>query len=43
VYCSTCGGYLERVCPRCAAEVTEPGAAFCSTCGATLANAHAFA
>jgi RNA polymerase subunit RPABC4/transcription elongation factor Spt4 len=41
MYCSTCGGYLERVCPRCAAEVTESGAAFCSTCGATLASTQA--
>jgi len=41
VYCSTCGGYLERVCPRCAAEVTESGASFCSTCGATLGSTHA--
>jgi hypothetical protein len=38
VYCSTCGGFLDRVCPRCAAEITEPSAAFCSSCGATLAR-----
>jgi hypothetical protein len=38
VYCSTCGGYLERVCPECGAEVAEAGAAFCSGCGATLAR-----
>jgi hypothetical protein len=37
VYCSTCGGYLARVCPNCASEITEASAAFCSTCGATLA------
>jgi predicted nucleic acid-binding Zn ribbon protein len=36
IYCSTCGGYLERVCPVCKAEITEQSAAFCSTCGATL-------
>jgi double zinc ribbon protein len=36
IYCSTCGGFLDRVCPRCAAEITEASAAFCSTCGATL-------
>lgn len=41
VYCSTCGGYLQRVCPRCAAEVTESGSVFCSTCGVTLASTQA--
>lgn len=41
VYCSTCGGYLERACPRCEAEITEPSATFCSSCGATLASRHA--
>ena len=35
-YCSTCGSFLDRVCPRCNAEITEPGATFCSSCGATL-------
>lgn len=37
-YCSTCGAYLERLCPQCAAEITEAGAAFCSTCGGTLSR-----
>ena len=41
VYCSTCGSFLDRVCPRCASEVRESGAAFCSTCGATLAGVSA--
>jgi len=38
VYCSTCGGYLDRVCEACNAEITEQSAAFCSTCGATLSR-----
>lgn len=38
VYCSTCGGFLERACPECGAEIGEFGAAFCSTCGTTLAR-----
>jgi hypothetical protein len=38
IYCSTCGGYLDRSCPECAAEITESSAAFCSRCGATLAR-----
>lgn len=41
VYCSTCGGYLERRCADCGAEITEPGAAFCSSCGSALARARA--
>ena len=36
IYCSTCGTYLDRVCPACAADVTEPSAAFCSGCGRSL-------
>jgi hypothetical protein len=36
IYCSTCGGFLDRVCPECSAEITEPSATFCSKCGATL-------
>jgi cytochrome c-type biogenesis protein CcmI len=36
-YCSTCGGYLPRSCPGCRSDVSEPGAAFCSRCGTTLA------
>ena len=43
VYCSTCGGFLDRVCPDCGADVSEPGAVFCSTCGARLARAAAAA
>jgi hypothetical protein len=35
-YCSTCGSFLDRVCPRCSSEITEAGATFCSRCGATL-------
>ena len=41
VYCSTCGGYLDRVCAACAAEITEPGAVFCSSCGTSLARGRA--
>lgn len=36
IYCSTCGGYLDR-CPGCAAAIEEPGAAFCPACGCGLA------
>ncbi|HMC54689.1 MAG TPA: zinc ribbon domain-containing protein [Gemmatimonadaceae bacterium] len=39
IYCSSCGNYLDQVCPDCGAEVNEPGAVFCSTCGARLARA----
>lgn len=35
-YCSTCGTFLDRVCPSCTAPVTESGATFCSACGASL-------
>ena len=38
IYCSTCGSYLEKKCPRCSAEIIESGATFCSHCGATLAG-----
>lgn len=41
IYCSTCGGFLDRACPDCGAPVTESGAAFCSTCGGRLASARA--
>ena len=41
VYCSTCGGYLDRVCAACAAAITEPAAAFCSSCGTALARGRA--
>lgn len=36
VFCSTCGNYLDRACPACKSEITEPGAAFCSACGVPL-------
>ena len=39
VYCSTCGAWLDRVCPACSASVTEPAASFCSACGVPLAQA----
>jgi hypothetical protein len=38
IYCSTCGGYLDRACRNCSAPITEPGATFCSSCGAALAR-----
>jgi hypothetical protein len=41
VYCSTCGGYLDRVCPACSAEITEPGAVFCSSCGTSFSRGRA--
>ena len=41
IYCSMCGGYLDRVCPRCAAEIIESSATFCSRCGAALARERA--
>jgi hypothetical protein len=41
LYCSACGGFLDRACPRCAGPVTEPSATFCSTCGVPLAPAAA--
>jgi hypothetical protein len=43
IYCSTCGGYLDRACPSCQAPVAEAGAAFCSRCGTTLARLRAIA
>jgi hypothetical protein len=39
IYCSTCGTFLDRVCPTCAAPVAEPGATFCSSCGTSLRRA----
>lgn len=41
IYCSTCGGFLDRACPDCGAPVTESAAAFCSTCGARITPARA--
>jgi hypothetical protein len=38
IYCSTCGGFLDRVCPACSAPITESGATFCSSCGVPLAR-----
>jgi hypothetical protein len=38
IYCSTCGSYLDLLCPDCRAAITEPSAAFCSTCGAVLSR-----
>lgn len=43
MYCSTCGSYLDGVCPECAAKITEPGAVFCSSCGGSLAQENASA
>ena len=37
LYCSTCGRFLAGACARCGASVTEPGARYCPSCGATLA------
>lgn len=36
IYCSTCGGFLDRACPACGAAIAEAGASFCSTCGKVL-------
>lgn len=41
IYCSTCGGFLDRLCPACSAEIAEPGAAFCSSCGVSLERGRA--
>lgn len=38
IYCSTCGTFLDRVCPACSAPVKESGATFCSTCGEPLSR-----
>jgi cytochrome c-type biogenesis protein CcmI len=37
VYCSHCGRHLSGKCGRCGSVVAEPGARYCTTCGATLA------
>ncbi len=39
VYCSSCGSYLPGACGTCGAEVTQPGARFCNSCGGALAAA----
>jgi ribosomal protein L40E len=36
-YCSRCGSFLPGACGSCGAAVTEPGAAFCTSCGRQLA------
>jgi hypothetical protein len=41
IYCSTCGTYLDRVCPDCSSEITETSAQFCSSCGANLRRSSA--
>jgi hypothetical protein len=38
IYCSTCGGFLDRVCPVCSATISESGAGFCSSCGSPLGH-----
>jgi predicted nucleic acid-binding Zn ribbon protein len=38
IYCSTCGTFLDRVCPACSAPITESGATFCSSCGEPLSR-----
>jgi hypothetical protein len=37
IYCSNCGHYLPGACGSCGSAVTEPGAAFCASCGRQLA------
>ena len=41
IYCSTCGTFLDRVCPSCAAPIPEPGASFCSACGTNVVRGRA--
>jgi hypothetical protein len=36
-YCNECGRYLSGACAACGAGVTEPGARYCTGCGAALA------
>lgn len=43
IYCSSCGIFLDKSCPSCKAPITESSAAFCSTCGASLARPRAIA
>lgn len=38
IYCSNCGAFLDRACPECGAEITEPGATFCASCGVPIAE-----
>lgn len=37
LYCNECGRYLSGACATCGAAVTEPGARYCTGCGAALA------
>lgn len=36
-YCNECGRYLSGACAACGVAVTEPGARYCTGCGAALA------
>jgi hypothetical protein len=36
-YCNECGRYLSGACATCGTAVTEPGARYCTGCGAALA------
>jgi predicted nucleic acid-binding Zn ribbon protein len=38
IYCSTCGGFLDRLCPACSTPINETSATFCSACGVPLAH-----
>ena len=43
IYCSSCGIFLDKLCPSCKAPIPESGAAFCSTCGKSVARPRAIA
>lgn len=38
-FCSECGGFLRRACPRCGAACEGEGQRFCGECGSALAAA----